>query len=604
MESDIAIDTKKRAAPTATNGLSRWLPLAGLMVYCLVWLSPNILTAIYIPLPANKAKLLISFGLMAAWLLAFRTVRRACLWSLPIFLILLPFDLFYTTTYREPPTTNIVPSIVEDITGSLWMEIADYARGRELEVVGFAVISILAWWLGVWSGGRLRPIAWASLLKWPARIALLCMAFFTIAIVWSIDRDGAGSKEIPAGNAMLETFVDRVPLKMKGIFPFGRAFSVAEYIKQEAEISGYLKRMKNSTMGAVETKAVATREVYVLVIGETGRRDRMGILGYQRETTPRLAALPGVVAIPDMVSPWTLTTHAVPTILTADSDDSDPRRPTILNTIRAYKEAGFRTYWLSNQPSFGEAENAVTRLARQADEWVFVNPSNNSGFGRGTYDGALLPLLRDRLEKNEPKQFFVIHLLGSHDSYQRRYPIEFNVFKPSLSDRPEENPDDHDRNLKVEVNNSYDNSVLYTDQVLGDIIADLMATGADTGLMYTADHGEDLFDGDCGETGHGGYDYYQYPVAAFVWLSDRYRSDFPSRAARAQANAGKRLITTEMFPSVLGMAGISFDGIESGKDIFDADFSPARRMVHAAGLIDWDTAVTQGACRALLRPHG
>ncbi|GAA0717887.1 phosphoethanolamine transferase [Dokdonella soli] len=604
MKRDVAVAGGEGDTSVAGGWLSSMLPLTGLAAYCLAWLSPNILTTIYIPVVASKAKLAISIGLMAAWLLAFRSMRRACLYSLPIFFLLLPFDLFYTTTYREPPTTNIIPSIVEAITETHWSETSDYMRGRGVEFVGLIGFSILAWWLGVWSSGRLHPPQWTELFKWPSRVALLFVAFSVMAVGWSIDTSEKASEEMPAYKGALEKFVDRVPLKLKGIFPFGRAFSIAEYMKQEAEISAFLRQTEHARIDAVELNANSAREVYVLAIGETGRRDRMGILGYQRNTTPRLAETRGVVKIPDMVTPWTLTTHAVPTILTADLKGSNPRKPTILNTVRAYKEAGFKTYWLSNQPSFGEAENAITRVARQSDEWIFVNPSNNSGFGKGTYDGVLLPLLRERLERNEPKQFFVIHLLGSHDSYQRRYPIEFNTFKPSLTDLPEDNPDDHDVRLKQEVNNSYDNSVLYTDHVLAEVISDLAAIGADAGLFYVADHGEDLFDGACGETGHGGYDYVQYPVASFVWLSDQYRADFHERADNLSGNSGKPLITTEMFPSMLGMAGIDYDGMESGKNIFDAAFSPARRMVHASELIDWDTASTSGVCRSLHSPQG
>lgn len=599
MKENIPIGTTKGAALAVTRWLSSGLPRAGLMVYCLAWLSPNILAVFYIPVFASKIKLGICMGLMAAWIMAFRNLKRACLYSLPIF-ILLPFDLFYTTTYREPPTTNIIPSIVEAITETHWAETSDYVRGRLPELSALIVFSLLVWCLGIWSGARLRPPKWTTALKWPSRVALLSVAFSALAIACSIDR---GESHEPFAKGMLEQFVDRVPLKLKGIFPFGRVFSVAEYVKQEAEIAAYFQRTRNARIGAFQMGATPMREIYVLVIGETGRRDRMGILGYRRNTTPKLAEITGVVKIPDMVTPWTLTTHAVPTILTADSNDSNPRRPTIFNTVRAYKEAGFRTYWLSNQPSFGEAENAVTRLARQSDEWIFVNPSNNSGFGNGTYDGALLPLLRARLGRNEPKQLFVIHLLGSHDSYQRRYPPDFNKFRPSLTDLPEENPDGHDVRLKQEVNNSYDNSVLYTDHVVAEVISDLVAAKVDAGLFYVADHGEDLFDGDCGETGHGGYDYAQYPVAAFVWLSDEYRAHFPKRAEMVSANSGKRLITTEMFPSMLGMAGIHYAGMDSTRDIFDAAFSPVRRMVHASELVDWDTALTRGACRAIHAPH-
>ncbi len=603
MQAEAPGDVAGRVARDRRQVIASRFAVAAMAVYCLGWLSPNVLTAFYIPGIASKLKLVISAAILIAWLGVFRSCRKACVWSLPIF-ILLAADLFYTTTYHEPPTTNIIPSVVEATTEILRghaTESDDYLTGRWSQIAVVFGFALGAWALGVWGAGRLWNGRPATRLRRSGQLAIACMALSIVAVCWP--RDAMPGSTRGWIDRIFETFVDRVPLKMKGIFPIGLAYSGAEYYRETRQIAEDARLYADKKIGAVERTTDAQREVYVLVIGETGRRDRMQLLGYDRPTTPRLSSRRGIIPIEDMVSPWTLTTHSVPAILKILPAGTNPRMPTYLNIVRAFKEAGYATYWISNQPSFGAAENPITRIARESEEWVFMNPSNNPGYGRGTYDGALLKPLKDRLARNQPRQFFIIHLLGSHDSYQRRHPPEFDLFRPSLTDLPEENPNHHDVRLKVEVNNSYDNSVAYTDFVLDQIISDVDGTGAVGALFYVADHGEDLFDGDCTESGHGGYNYEQYPVAAFVWLSDRYREHFAERASEAAGNAHARLTTNDVFPSMMGMAGIDFPQMRPSEDIFGPGFRPAARIVEANPPMDWDSATTTGACRRLVGTH-
>ena len=117
---------------------------------------------------------------------------------------------------------------------------------------------------------------------------------------------------------------------------------------------------------------------------------------------------------------------------------------------------------------------------------------------------------------------FVLHTLGSHGpKYYKRYPDKFSQFKPACRKAtPQECTD-------AEIINAYDNTVLYTDHVLSQVIGFLKAQKqAQTFMIYASDHGESL--GEKGVYLHG-LPYFLAPsaqthVPMLVWLSESYLS--------------------------------------------------------------------------------
>lgn len=104
-------------------------------------------------------------------------------------------------------------------------------------------------------------------------------------------------------------------------------------------------------------------------------------------------------------------------------------------------------------------------------------------------DHDLLPLLDNFIAKSGNKQFIVLHTYGSHFNYRDRYSDKFKVFIPDNS----VNLEYRHRDLLI---NSYDNSILSTDDFLASVIDKLRNTGAVTCMFYLPDHGEDIMDDD------------------------------------------------------------------------------------------------------------
>ena len=114
--------------------------------------------------------------------------------------------------------------------------------------------------------------------------------------------------------------------------------------------------------------------------------------------------------------------------------------------IQFMKDAGFKTFWISNQEEFGLFANLVTVLAQSADEVSFAD-------GR-RYDDALLPKYQAALADPAPKKIVFVHLNGSHYEYKDRYPAEADYFNSSALTG------------KAALRAQYDNSIRYTDGVL------------------------------------------------------------------------------------------------------------------------------------------
>lgn len=103
------------------------------------------------------------------------------------------------------------------------------------------------------------------------------------------------------------------------------------------------------------------------------------------------------------------------------------------------------------------------------------------------FDDELLFLVEKELKAGHQKLFIVLHAYGSHFNYKERYPESMSVFKPdNLTDAKYEN--------KEYLMNAYDNTIRYTDGFLASLITLLQKTNSFSAMLYTSDHGEDIFD--------------------------------------------------------------------------------------------------------------
>lgn len=216
------------------------------------------------------------------------------------------------------------------------------------------------------------------------------------------------------------------------------------------------------------------KEVMVLVIGESARRENFSLYGYSRNTNPELSQVENLKTyIADANA--TYTTAGVKAIL--DSQDSDKLYEILPNYL--YR-TGVDVTWRTT--NWGESPLRVGRHEEGRDL------SAESGISV-EYDEVLLYKMKDIIEQTDKdKVLIVLHTSTSHGpTYNLKYPPEYEIFKPvSTSVEMSKVPRD-------QVLNAYDNSIVYTDHVLASIIDILKSLdGWKSCMLYVSDHGESL----------------------------------------------------------------------------------------------------------------
>ena len=324
------------------------------------------------------------------------------------------------------------------------------------------------------------------------------------------------------------------------VFPFNVLENVYRAADEFVKVRRYPTSSADFSFDVANHKSDDHREIYVLVIGEASRAANWQMYGYDRATNPLLSAEDDVVVYKNVVTQSNATHKSVPLILSSVSADNHSEIYDRRGIVQLYKEAGFRTLLVSCQaPNRG----LVQLMCDEADQTIYMN---------GLNDGAMLEPLRRAIEADDTSDLFVVlHSYGSHFNYRERYPDEFSRFTPdddvSISKKNRER-----------MVNAYDNSIIYTDWFLSEVIGTLRETNACTAMFYCADHGEDLYDDSRARFLHSSptITYYQTHVACLGWYSQEWQSLYPEKAIAAKANAKAPATTHSVFHSVAQLASI------------------------------------------------
>jgi glucan phosphoethanolaminetransferase (alkaline phosphatase superfamily) len=337
-------------------------------------------------------------------------------------------------------------------------------------------------------------------------------------------------------------------------YPYDIILKTYEVYSIKKQLKEGREKLKDFIFHAEKENPVAGKEVYVFVIGETGRYSSYSLNGYGRETSPLLSQTAHLISYTDFLSEANITASSLALILTRATARDYNRSYEEKSFVDAFREAGFKTYWIANQSA---GNNFVRRIAEDTDGDYFTTTDFDAA---GNYDEKLWVFLDKILAANDEKALIVIHTLGSHFRYNFRYPPSFEVFKPSLQGA-------FDYALissknKQQFINTYDNSILYTDFFLAHTIQKIDSLQAISALVYVADHGENLFDTDENMVLHGGSHYteYDFHVPFFVWTSDQYHFQYPSKTEQLNKHKDKKLSAGTIFYSLLDIAGITFPG--------------------------------------------
>ena len=558
----------RRRAGLAFGVLCAWLMLPNL-----VWLWIGHGIAVWtagLLLPAALLVLVFALSGRAPWI--------ACLLLAP-FAAVAPAEAFYIHTYLRPSSAQVLASLFATNPG----ESREYLGRLLAPLVASMLVGVLLAWWAAWSGARAR-LRWRIIGGSSVAIAMSLVAF----LICYRTAAGAAAARLTGAAGLLNG-------DLAAGYPFGMIERLVEYRQQWLAMRDEAARLDGFRFHARRVATIARRQVYVLVIGESSRRDHWQLFGYDRPTNPELTHEPNLVTITDMVTSWPESIAAIPMILT--------RKPPTAHwshlwheasILRALQEAGFGTWWISNQLPIGKFDSPVSVYALEAQNLQFLRHAAWSA--RGSYDGDLLQPLRDALRGSNGDLFIVLHMMGSHQAYDLRYPGSFRQFRPVKSDAKSRVP------LYLRDRNSYDNTILYTDHVLAQVIDTLRASGTVAALWFESDHGETLPTIACPREGHGFGTRHDFQIPALFWYSDAYAKAFPARVATLRGNARKRSMSDDTFESLIDMAGVSFPGHDEARSLFSPGWRYQPRLVHGAQEADFDRATFEPRCE-MVRPR-
>lgn len=354
------------------------------------------------------------------------------------------------------------------------------------------------------------------------------------------------------------------------LYPVNVCYNLYLAFERNAASENYREASRDFKFDARSEHSATAPEVYVMVVGETARAHNFSLYGYPRNTNPLLFKTPGIKAFPNVTTQSNTTHKSVPMLLSAASAEDFERLFHEKGILAAFKEAGFHTVFISNQlPN----HSFIDFLGEQADEHYFLKKEDASQGNH--YDEDLLQKLDEILPLADAsssahyhyryrKLFVVLHSYGSHFNYQERYPRSFAYFKPdSRSEAKSEN--------RRDLLNAYDNTIRYTDYILHGIVERLqkwegVQTKTDgvydqptSAMLYTSDHGENIFDDERSLFLHAApkASDYELHVPFIIWTSAGFSKQYPDILKALGENRSKQVQSSlSAFHTMLGIGGI------------------------------------------------
>lgn len=346
----------------------------------------------------------------------------------------LTLQLYALNNFNSEFSYGFALSVLNTTPGEAWAMLGLYWRVCTI-FIALSLLFIYTANTGPW------PVTY-RLRRVPALIlCLTVMGFFVQAYLHQIRKSNVES--------LMQRVVQATP------------FSTAKVFMQAIEDNSVMSSIGNNIPNYHITLSETGIDNYVLIIGESERTANMSIYGYPRDTTPELIKQKQqLLLFRNAVAAAPVTIMAVPLAMTADTvEKRDPLKYSD-NIINIANKAGYDTHWYSRQGKGGAHNNVIAGIAMNAHQHEWVDKG---------YDEALLPLLDEALKK-PGKKLIVLHLYGSHEPACQRFPANQNVF-----------------NGGSKADDCYDNSVRYTDTLMGKVFRALENTRSS--VMYFSDHG-------------------------------------------------------------------------------------------------------------------
>ena len=491
------------------------------------------------PLTAKNAAFLFSLLLLLwavlVFLMSLVCYRRTAKPIIILFLLLSSFAAYFMDTYG----VIIDDSMIRNVMKTDFNESLDLLSIRL--VLYFLLLGLLPALLVLAVRIR-RPVSFRQAMKQHLLLSIgSLLAGFALVFVF--------------GSSYASFFREHKPLRYY-TNPAYYIYSAGKLVRQElAAPPGEARRIAGD---AHLPEKHPHKELLIFVLGETARYDRFSINGYERETTPLLKN-EKVYAFSNFWSCGTSTAVSVPCMFSIYDKESysDSQARSTENILDVLQREEVKILWRDNN---SDSKGVALRVPYENFKTAEMNPVCDPE----CRDIGMLHGLQEYIDSHaESEIFIVLHSMGNHGpAYYKRYPESFERFTPACKTNQLEECS------KAEIDNAYDNAILYTDYFLSEVIA-LLQRNSDrfeTSMIYISDHGESL--GEHGLYLHG-MPYILSPetqrhVPAFMWFGESY--DEIDRTSLA-AKLGRKYSHDNLFHTILGLLEIETSDYEREMDI-------------------------------------
>lgn len=532
------------------SGHSNFIGLRDSIIYSLIWLIPVLF------FPNHTRKIAAIYGIIVGGL------------SL--------ISLAYFVIYRQEFSQSVFFIMAESNFNESNEYIQQYLSFKLIAVLVVYILVALFLWKQV------KPVYVQNKTKWMVSLLIAIYALMPLAISVMVKKTSFEK----AGAHLLSRMETTVPWQL-----------MSSYIAYRSQLSNMENILNNlQSLPSLENLTDSNGETprtLVLIIGESTTRTRMGIYGYNRNTTPMIEQFkkenPNLLVFNDVVSSRPYTIEILEQALTF----ADERHPDLYLTqpslIHLMKQAGYKTFWITNQQTMTKRNTMLTMFSKQTDKQYYMNNDRNQSARQ--YDDAVIQPFKEVLTDPAKKKFIVIHLLGTHMKYEFRYPksSEYNVFQDKTG-IPFNIDDDN-----AKVYNSYDNAISYNDYVITTLFNTFKQNHDNGFMLYFSDHGEEVYQTppyDVLGRNEKAPTKPMYTIPFILWQSPSWLKTHPNDY---QAYVDRKFSSQDLIHTWSDLAGLRYNLYQPEKSLVNPNFKPSIRWIgdpyDKKGLVDFDKLV-------------
>lgn len=312
----------------------------------------------------------------------------------------------------------------------------------------------------------------------------------------------------------------------------------------------------------------------IVIYGESADKSHMSIYGYPLPTTPRMDAIAdSLIVFNDVLASAPTTANNMERMLTMKHDDETDGWWNHSILIDILNAAGYRTYWLSNQERTGAWGNGTGVISSRADEVNYIGKASSEDPLLQKYDEALLPHIEKALADTIGPKWIGVHLMGSHFAYSNRYPEYRRHFTEKDASTINTNKwmNDH----KYRIVSDYDNSILYTDSIIGEIMDKVTIQEKPSILIYISDHGENVYD----DRDYNGRDKKHVKVPMIVYANSAYINNNPGIIDKLRNSTGKKITSANLPYAIMTLTGTHCPDYDETYDFLSDKYRERQRYV-------------------------